>query len=858
MTGDALESAAVAGVVDRPRLYRILDSTLVRVCIVQGPSGSGKTTLLRSWATKHESDRTVTWVSLGQNTTSVQAFWRHVANCAKRLGRLTPEAEARVSDQLNVAADPVQVAVTLLADLGEVTLVLDAYEQLGDALPEVDRDLTRLLSALPELRIMITTRSGTALTEVRAPGGVVRVLTLADLALTLDEVDALIVAQTGIQDRRLAHSVMTATHGFALTVRSVVLVLAQLGRVPRVDSTEWDAVVAARLESLLPDDVTMQFVVDTSVPPYVDADLASRLSGHPDPARLLDTLEHNGFGRWIPYGCQHPVFQYVETIRDTFRTRAAEDREGFRRSCITTARWLFGNDDVDQALRFAIDGGDYALADRVFVSLVINNPDTYITDRFLPTLRDIPEPVLSEHPMLAFGLGLALHANAILRLEAPRVFRIAIDSTARPAYLEPTIDAFSMNAMQAIARREAFAFRDSARACLDVVRSMDAIDPGLLTRYGEHVGTILRQLSYSLLLGGEIDEAIAAIRRSVALCTSQTTRNYSIVYAAGASAFAGDIVRSTAFLDSIDGQAWPQELRHTYLNGLGVVATAFAQLDSMDFAAAAETLRQADSYTPTSEFWPFFTAISVSARHGLGQAQAEAARVTRELSDPTPPGIGDSVATEHLYATLARAWLAAGDRATADRLLREQPEDSPYLAGARIAALLAAGDDRGAFALAEQSIGLRSHTLRTRADVGTTGAVAALRIGRDDLAWSWLNGASVTWESYGPRMHVALLPPRDRELLREFERERHSASIQSYLDIAAPTGQAGTVAVPLTSREHVVLNALAEHGSIKEAAAALVVSPHTVKTQSQSLYRKLGVSSRQAALAVARELGLLE
>jgi LuxR family maltose regulon positive regulatory protein len=56
----------------------------------------------------------------------------------------------------------------------------------------------------------------------------------------------------------------------------------------------------------------------------------------------------------------------------------------------------------------------------------------------------------------------------------------------------------------------------------------------------------------------------------------------------------------------------------------------------------------------------------------------------------------------------------------------------------------------------------------------------------------------------------------------------------------------------------VVLGALAEFEGARAIAESLVVSPHTVKTQLQSIYRKLGVSSRDAALAVARELGLLD
>jgi len=851
------DASAVAGVVDRPRLYRILDSPLVRVCVVQGPSGSGKTTLLRSWALRDERDHVVTWVSLGPGVTSRHAFWQHVAASAKRMGGLSESAA--VVAQLNAAADPVRLAIELLADAGPVTIVLDAYEHLGEARDEIDRDLARLVTAVPGLRILVTTRSGTALSDLDPHGGIVRVITLSELALTAEEVGRLIAAQTGIHDIRLARQVTASTKGFALTVRAVVLALSQLGRIPRPDSMEWDAVVAARLESLLPDPVAVRFVTDTSVAPYIDVELAEQLSGRTEAALLLDMLERNGFGRWIPYARRHPVFQYVETIRDTFRSRAGDDPVGFRRLCAQTARWLFEHDDIDQALQLAIDGGDFAFADRVFVSLVIGNPDSYITDRFLPALRRVPAEALSAHPMLAFGLGLALAANPSQRLEAPRAFRIAIESAADASYLEPDIDTFSLDAMRAVARRLAFEFPQSAQASAEAARSVEKLGADRLTRYGEHLGTILRQLSYSLLLGGRIDEAVAVSDRSVALCHSQTARNYSIVYGAGISAFAGDVSQSQRLLASVDGEAWPDALKRTYLNGLGVVAEGFARLDALDFAGALAVLHDTDCYTPTTEFWPLLTAISVAARHGLGQAGAEAERVARELAGARPPAFGDNVATEHLHAVLARAWLAAGDLRCATGLLAAQPADRAHLAAARICRLLAEGRDREAFALADAALELPGHTLRTRADVWTAGAAAALRLGQLDRAGSWLSGAAVTWEDYGARLHVALLSARDRRLLREFADERDAGSVLRYLDIPAVSRQANTAPpVSLTPRERVVLAAVAEHDSIRAVAQALVVSPHTVKSQLQGVYRKLGVSSRYAAVAVARELGLVD
>jgi LuxR family maltose regulon positive regulatory protein len=849
--------AAIAGVLDRPRLRAVLDSPLVRVCVVQGPSGSGKTTLVRGWAVQRDRPPAVTWVSIGNDITDRLMFWQRVVDSAVRLGGLSPEAAAGIREQLGAAVDPVRIATDVLVDAGPVVLILDAYENLDGAIPEVDEDLARLVVAAPELRLMITTRASTALTDLDPPGGIARVITLGELSFTPDEIAALIVAQTGIDDDRLALSVARATKGFALTVRAVILALSQLGHIPRVDSMEWDAVVAARLESLLPDAVAVQFVTDTSVPPYVDAELGQQLSGSPAAAQLLDTLERNGFGRWIPYARHRPVFQYVQAIRDTFRSRAADDEARFRRSCTVAAHWLLENEDVDRALMFAIDGGDYALADRIFVRLLIANPDSYTTGRFLQALQKVPEPALRQHPMLAFGLGLALATNPILRTQAPRAYRIAIDSPERPPYVEPSIDAFSHDGMRAIAQRLTFAFRASGVASLDAVRTLDAISPAVLERFGDHVGTILRQLSYSLLLDGRIEEATETINRSVMLCTTQTARNYSIVYAAGIEAFAGDVSRARNLLARLETDAWPEERRGTYLNGLGVVAEAYVHLDALDFTEAARVLRDTDCFTPTTEFWPFLTAISMLTRHGLGQAHAEAQRVARELAGTTPPAVGDNVATEHLHAMLAFSWIAGGDHRAAARVLDAGRPGSPYLAGARTALLLSAQRSREALREAQASLELPGHTRRTTAETQTFAAVAALREGERDLARRWLDDAAVMWETYGTRVHVALLDVRDRRLLREFALDQGSTSLQRYLDSPAGPRQSGPAAVVLTPREGVVLAALATHDSIRAIAEALVVSPHTIKTQLQGIYRKLGVSSRLSALAVAGELGLL-
>ena len=66
-----------------------------------------------------------------------------------------------------------------------------------------------------------------------------------------------------------------------------------------------------------------------------------------------------------------------------------------------------------------------------------------------------------------------------------------------------------------------------------------------------------------------------------------------------------------------------------------------------------------------------------------------------------------------------------------------------------------------------------------------------------------------------------------------------------------------TGAPSLTPAEARLMPLLTTHLSFREIGAELFVSPHTVKTQAISIYRKLGVSSRAEAVNVAREIGLL-
>jgi DNA-binding NarL/FixJ family response regulator len=65
------------------------------------------------------------------------------------------------------------------------------------------------------------------------------------------------------------------------------------------------------------------------------------------------------------------------------------------------------------------------------------------------------------------------------------------------------------------------------------------------------------------------------------------------------------------------------------------------------------------------------------------------------------------------------------------------------------------------------------------------------------------------------------------------------------------------LAAPLTERELAVLRLLPTRLSTREIGRELYVSPNTVRSHIQAIYRKLQVNSRAEAVTTARQLGLL-
>ena len=117
-------------------------------------------------------------------------------------------------------------------------------------------------------------------------------------------------------------------------------------------------------------------------------------------------------------------------------------------------------------------------------------------------------------------------------------------------------------------------------------------------------------------------------------------------------------------------------------------------------------------------------------------------------------------------------------------------------------------------------------------------------------------------EAAAPEGHVRLFldaGPHVRRLLVALARRQPAGYAARLLSTPLPHGgdEAEHDTAPLSNRERVVLQHLANRLTYAEIAEAMFISRNTVKTHAKSVYTKLGVDGRGHAVERAQELGLL-
>ena len=146
-------------IVERPRLYALLDASPARVRTLMAPAGYGKTTLAEQWVARD--DRTATWYTARSSSTDVAALALGLARTATSI---VDGCDHRLREHMRALPAPAENVETLAEILGEdladwpesAWLVLDDYHEVAQE-PRAEDFVAALVAESP-VRFLIASR----------------------------------------------------------------------------------------------------------------------------------------------------------------------------------------------------------------------------------------------------------------------------------------------------------------------------------------------------------------------------------------------------------------------------------------------------------------------------------------------------------------------------------------------------------------------------------------------------------------------------------------------------------------------------------------------------------------------------
>lgn len=265
-----------------------------------------------------------------------------------------------------------------------------------------------------------------------------------------------------------------------------------------------------------------------------------------------------------------------------------------------------------------------------------------------------------------------------------------------------------------------------------------------------------------------------------------------------------------------------------------------------------DALAALDPYDTVELTWPF--ALLARARAFLARRQPEDALEAIHLASDAHPAQRGSFATDVVSATSIKALLAVGDIGPARRIANDNADAGTLtrLATVRVALYDGRYDHAGqslrALA-ADQSLG----PAQRAESVLLSGWLELARTG--DIERDTALQLSRIARKRDSRRLLAIMPRQLVDHVRALLPSDPAAEFD-----AVTTGLANFEMHPrpiLTTGERRVLNALPSHQTTAAIAETFHVSPNTIKSQLQSLYRKLGSSTRDEAIRTASRLHLI-
>ncbi|MGV9793345.1 LuxR C-terminal-related transcriptional regulator [Gordonia sp. NPDC003422] len=861
--------AVPPGFVRRPRVADALNRGVRHpLTVVCAGAGYGKTLAVAAWASK--TDQHIAWLVAG-GASGLRSFWLGVvAAITDADGDSGNAALADLTPGVEFGSAELERILDALCELrADTVLVVDDFHTISD--PEVIASISELLDRRPStLRLVLITRTEPPLRlRRRQIAGDLVEIGADELAFTRPEVEEFCRRAGADVSSADIDVIVEKTAGWPAGLR-LLLLSADRGDLHeglRRFGGKQRLVAAYLLEEVLdhiaPSD--RKFLLATSIADPINANLARALTGRADSGTVLDglvainalTVQLTDREGWYSY---HPL------LRELLRSRLdAENPDIAAPLHRKAAAWFVGAGDPIEGLRHLGLAADW--------------------DQMLTVLATVAVPlILSPH---APALVAAMSPATVQNSRGPTVATLLIAAVAE--FQRGDFAAMHQNAMAA---KE---FADEGLPARLIIALCEMVHARIsrlaeLVDRGAAVATIVRSVPSSelpsaagLLLIAENARGIGLMHRGdleaasqiLAVCRDRAAGAGISLMAIAASAYLTiiDVIHGALpavgrqvgeVLATVDRRGWSREPQVTAL----YAAAALMHLERNELKLAEAAVERGCRGSRTQSDAGARVLLEIAAvRIAVVRGDVFAAREARVRLTAVCAAAGALPDLLRRWSHVAMTDVDLMEGAATDSVLVEPPEGDDYAAALERTLLaqfyLRTGHPEEVFRVLGNAARFAPYRV-IAAKAAVLGAVAAHMLRRDSDALVRIGEAIALAEPVGAVRPFIVGGPSVPKLLERYHvvGERNQRFVEHVLEQLAdgprrPIEDDESADNHLTERELAVLRYLPTMYKAAEIAADLFVSVNTVKTHQQSIYRKLGVSTRRAAVERARERNLL-